>query len=290
MSREKRKLVTPKLSTYSYYKSQVNTESRSKTSRSGTLIRVIRSIRSRLSFFRLIIFFCILAVIGYMLSAETDPIIRFSSSEVNARDTSLYRSESQKIIGGSIFNRSKILFDYQSVEEDIKARFPEVESLRISFDLIGRKPVIQLQMQEPAYLYQANGATWVIDTRGIALGLRSDLKDAYAASLHTIVDEGSSSGEIGKTLMSSQQVNFLSTVISLLEKQQVVISGIYVPQNPKQLDLVVAGGEWRYKLSTVEQATSQAGTLIAARATLAANGNTPTEYVDLRSGEKVYWK
>lgn len=225
-----------------------------------------------------------------MLSAETDPIIRFSSSEVNARDTSLYRSESQKIIGGSIFNRSKILFDYQSVEEDIKARFPEVESLRISFDLIGRKPVIQLQMQEPAYLYQANGATWVIDTRGIALGLRSDLKDAYAASLHTIVDEGSSSGEIGKTLMSSQQVNFLSTVISLLEKQQVVISGIYVPQNPKQLDLVVAGGEWRYKLSTVEQATSQAGTLIAARATLAANGNTPTEYVDLRSGEKVYWK
>lgn len=290
MSREKRKLVTPKLSTYSYYKSQVNTESRSKTSRSGTLVRVIRSIRSRLSFFRLIIFFGILAVIGYMLSAETDPIIRFSSSEVNARDTSLYRSESQKIIGGSIFNRSKILFDYQSVEEDIKVRFPEVESLRISFDLIGRKPVIQLQMQEPAYLYQANGATWVIDTRGIALGLRSDLKDAYAASLHTIVDEGSSSGEIGKTLMSSQQVNFLSTVISLLEKQQVVISGIYVPQNPKQLDLVVAGGEWRYKLSTVEQATSQAGTLIAARTTLAANGNTPTEYVDLRSGEKVYWK
>jgi hypothetical protein len=170
------------------------------------------------------------------------------------------------------------------------ARFPEIASLKVSFDLIGRKPVLQLQIQKPAYLYQTGSSIWVIDNRGIALGLSGDLKDSYAASLRTVVDEGFSNGEIGKALMSSQQINFLSTVIGLLEKQQVVINNIYMPQNPKQIDLVVAGNGWRYKLSTVEQATAQAGALIAARATLAANGYVPSEYVDLRSGEKVYWK
>lgn len=280
-----------RLSTYSYYKSPINNgDKRINNARSGVLLRTYRFLRHKLSFFRLVVFLGVIAVFIFLLSAETDPIIRFASNEVNARDTSLYRSEAQKLIKKSIFNRSKLLFDYQGVEADIRTRFPEVESVKISFDIVGRKPVIQLQMQEPAYLYQTKGLTWVIDTRGIALGQRSDLKTSYTEALHTIIDEGQSDGDVGKALMSTQQVDFLSSVIKLLEKQQRVISEIFIPLNPKQIDITVVGDSWRYKLSTVEQATNQAGTLLAARATLRANGNTPTEYVDIRSGEKVYWK
>ena len=292
MSKQKRHLGNqPRVSSYSYYKSpSANTGNSSRTERSGVVLRSIRLIRSKVSFLRLIIALALLIIIIFLLSAENDPIIRFSTSEVNARDTSVYRSEIKQIISRSVFNRSKLLFDYRSVEDDIKLRFPEIESLNISFDIVGRKPVVRIQIQEPAYLYQASNLTWVIDTRGIALGQKSDLKESYIASLYTIIDEGTTEGETGKALISSQQVEYLNVVVDLLEKKQITVENIYIPLNPKQIDLTIKAENWRYKLSTEEQATNQAGTLIAARETLLVNGNTPTEYVDIRSGEKVYWK
>lgn len=246
--------------------------------------------RSNVSFLRILVVLAGFGLTVYLFSATTDPIVRFSSTGTNARETTIYRQQIQKILKKSLFNRSKLLFDYRGVERSIKAEFPELESVQISFDLIGRRPVTKLITLEPAYIFQTNGLAWVVDERGIAIGLQSDLKESFTASLETITDEVGTNAAIGSSLMSLKQTNFLSSMYKLLEKQLVVITEVFLPGSPKELDIKVAGDSWRYKLNIDEQPAGQAGTLLAAQQTFKSNNLTPTEYVDLRTSEKVFWK
>lgn len=276
---------------YTYYKSprtQLNKKTPALSTNKG--VRFFRFMIQRMSIFRILVVLTGLALLLYLMNAATDPIVRFSSGSVSARETSVYRQQIQSILKGSPFNRSKLLFDYQGVEESIKQEFPEIESVQVSFDLVGRRPVIKLFTLKPAYIFQTNGLSWVIDERGIAIGLQSELRESFTSSLQTITDEVGSKADIGTALMSSKQTSFLRSVIKLLEKQLVVVTDVLIPSNPKELDLKVAGDSWRYKLNIEEKPSTQAGTLLAAQATLKLNGNVPVEYVDLRTSEKVYWK
>jgi len=288
--RSKPKSPVTKLNNYSYYKSTSNTSSNRRITANKGLFRFAKTLKPHISIFRLLIILLGVVIVGYLLSVDIKPIIRFTSTGVNARSTDLYRSESQAIIGRSIFNRSKLTFDYRSVEEELLRSFPEIEKARISFDVVGRKPVIQIYMHKPTYLFQTNGTSWAIDDRGVAIGRRDDLKDSFTGSLAIVTDELGADVEIGDTLISPPEITFLTSVIKLLNKQQVVLESIYIPLSPKQIDLVVKGEGWRYKLNSNGKPTLQAGSLLAARETLKSNGNTPSEYVDLRVTEKVYWK
>lgn len=282
---------SPRASRYSYYKSSKTDLNRKTPARNtNKATRFLRYMIQRMSIFRILVVLTGLTLSLYLMNASTDPIVRFSLSSASARETSVYRQQIQYILKGSLFNHSKLLFDYRGVEESIKQEFPEIEAVEISFDLVGRRPVIKLFMLKPAYIFQTNGLAWVIDQRGIAIGLQSELRGSFTLSLQTITDEVGSSAAIGTVLMSSKQTNFLRSVIELLEKQQVVVTDVFVPGSPKELDLKIASDSWRYKLNIEEKPSTQAGTLLAAQATLILNGDVPVEYVDIRTSEKVYWR
>lgn len=285
----KRPDKSQRVSPYSYYKTK-NLEPSNKSKGLFKARRSLKLLGAKLSVFRILVVIFGALLLLYLLSATTDPIVRFSSTGTNARDTSIYREQIQEILKSSIFNRSKLLFDYRGVEKSIKADFPEIETVQISFDLVGRRPVMKLLTLEPTYIFQTNGLAWVVDRRGVAIGLQSDLKDSFTAQLSTIIDEVGTNAVVGTTLMSTKQTEFLGSVLQILEKQLVVVTDIYLPGSPKEIDIKVASDSWRYKLNIDEKPSGQAGTLIAAQATLKQNGNTPTEYVDLRTSEKVFWK
>lgn len=278
-----------KLNTYFYYKTS-KSPSRGRALGSRGLLHFAKALAPRISIFRLLTIVFGLVIVGFILSVDTKPIIRFTSSGVNARDTDLYRNESQAIIKQSIFNRSKLTFDYRDVEEELKSSFPEIENIRVSFDIIGRRPVIQMNMHKPTYLFQTSSISWAIDNRGVAIGRADDLKESFTGSLATIADELGADVEIGDTLISSSEIAFLTSVIELLSKQGAIVEAIYIPLSPKQIDIVLRDEGWRYKLNSEGESTFQAGTVLASRATLKANGDIPMEYIDLRVAEKVYWK
>ena len=284
--RRKQRDQTTKLNTYSYYKTNGSGGSKKDSTKRG-LSRFARAVKPHFSVFRMVVVLSGLISVGFLLSVETTPIIRFTSPGVNARDTDIYRSGAQGIIKSSVFNRSKLTFDYRGVEESLKTKFPEIETISISFDVIGRKPVIQMFMHKPTYLFSTNGTSWAIDDRGVAIGRQNDLKESFTGSLDTITDEIGVQASIGDTLISPLQVTFLTAMIDLLSKQQAVVEAIYIPLNPKQIDIVVRGEGWRYKLNSESTVTSQANQLSGYTS---ANGNTPSEYVDVRVPEKVYWR
>lgn len=282
---------SPKINPYSYYKSSVTDQNKNrKTIKKNTPGRLLWRVVHGTSLTRILIVLIGIGLGLYLMSASTDPIVRFSTSDVIARDASTYRSQIHNIIQKSIFNRSKLLFDYRGVESSIKEQFPEIGSAQISFDLVGRRPVVKIQILKPAYIFQTNGLFWVIDTRGVSIGLQSELNEAYTSSLQTVIDEVGTNAVVGTALMSAKQTNFLTSIILLLEKQLVIVEEVYIPPNPKEIDIRVASDIWRYKLSIDEPPAEQAGTLLASRATLKLNNDIPSEYVDLRTSEKVFWK
>lgn len=288
--RKRREQTAAKLNTYSYYRTSNTSRGNPKDPAKQGVSRLLRAVRPHFSVFRVLVVATGVLFAFLLLSADTTPIIRFTSSGVNARDTDLYRSGSKDVIESSIFNRTKLTFDYRGVEEALKVKFPEIESFSISFDVIGRKPVVRMSIHKPTYLFSSNGTSWAIDDRGVAIGRQEDLKDSFTSPLLTITDELGTKADIGDTLISPSQVSFLTKLVALLSKQQAIVEAIYVPLGPKQLDIILRDESWRYKLNSEGDPTLQAGTILAARATLTANRATPSEYVDIRVPEKVYWK
>jgi len=288
----KKPATTAKVNPYSYYRSTTSADStrKNRIRDPKKIIRVVDLVTKPLSLLRVFTVLTGLALGLYLVSASTNPIVRFSTTGVNARETSNYRMEIQKVLEQSAFNRSKLLFDYRGVEKSIIDKFPEIGLVQISFDLVGRRPVIKLNTLEPAYIFRTGGLSWVIDRRGVAIGLQSELKDSFTATLQNITDEVGSVATIGSVLMSPKQIDFITSVIGVLEKQLVLVTDVYLTDSPKELDIQVSSDNWRYKLNIDEKPTGQAGTLLAARETLRLNSQTPVEYVDLRAGEKVYWK
>lgn len=281
---------TSRLKAYSYYGSGTRKDHTTSVDRHGKQV-IARITRTHLSFTKICIVLLGLIAFGFISSVESTPIIRFSSSGVNPRDTEDYRKGATEIIKSTVFNKSKLTFDYKKAEEDIKKKYPEVESVSITFDLVGRKPVFQMQIHSPAYLYEVLGVRWVIDNRGIAIGRQEDLKESFTESLKTIIDESRDNNiKIGETLLAPSIVTYISTLENVLSKQLTVVESIYIPITPKEVDLVIRGENWRYKLNSEGEVTIQAGTLLAARATFNADGVVPIDYVDLRVPEKVFWK
>lgn len=274
---------------YSYYgnsrSSNVEEERGSPANPFGRFIRGLR----RISFSRALVVLAVVIVLGILLSANTSPIIRLSHEDTTARSADAYRDETERILKSSVLNRTKVTFDYTGVEEELKKSFPEVEDARVTFDVFGRRPVVQLALYSPSFRVDSNGAVWVVDSRGVSIGKQEDMgKDL--TTLPLVKDEIGLAKEPGTSLMSPGEVTFLASVLDILAEKSLSVSGIFIPRTPKELDIQLAGEGFRYRLNTDEKAGEQAGALLAARDTLSGRSEVPVEYVDLRPGEKIFWK
>ncbi len=280
-----------KLNVYSYYGSTKKSPSKRSRGSKNRLARFWRTLRS-ISLVRIALVLVGVVAIATVLSVNANPIVRFEEGVLPLHAAEVYRTTTSKVIKSSIFNRSKLTFDYSGVENKLKSEMPEITDVSISFDLVGRSPVVSLSLQPPTYRVKSAGKIWVIDNRGVVIAPESTT-DRDLSPLPLITDEIGlvlSDESIGKSLLSPGEVEFLGQVMASLKSVNITPDYVYIPATLREIDIQLSGESWRYKLNTSEQGRDQAGALLAARETLSKSGQTPTEYVDLRAGEKVFWR
>lgn len=241
--------------------------------------------------FRIIIVLFFFGMIGYLVYSSRTPIIRISDSSRPTQEVAVYRNSIEEILNDSPLYMTKLSFDYNGLAEQLRKRHPEISSVSSSFGLIGDQPVISLSFYEPAFLATSNERQWIIDSRGVAVTeLSTDqLKARYATLVNINDDIGLINGP-GDALISSGDAKYIETLINQLEGKGYVVKSITVPSSPRELDIVLDRESYRIRFSLDQQAEEQAGAAIAAITTLKKSGQTIQEYLDVRPGEKVYWK
>lgn len=236
--------------------------------------------------FRWLILIAGLFIIGWLSVASSQPIVRIAETEVPINTLDSYTEASAKIIRSNIFNHTKVSFDYLGFERDMMTQFPEISSVSTSFALIGDKPVVRLSFHKPAILVTSLGRTWIVDDRGVAIAKYTD----KMSNLPKLIDEIGVTVEAGQSVISSKDVEFVLDLHKVATEKGIIIDKFTTPQIPKQINVSVAGEGYYTKFNLNEDSAGQIGTWLVSREQLKSLNQTPSEYIDVRATEKVYWK
>ncbi len=235
-----------------------------------------------------------LIIISQLLLSANPKVVVLSSanSKVFLQSTSTYQRAATKLFTAHISNRNKLTVNVAAISSDMKNQFPELSDVSVALPFIGSRPTVYIQPAEPAFvLHTANGKFFVLDGSGRAEVAASNAQ-ITALNIPTITDESGLQVGVGGIALPGTDVAFIQTVVSQLSAQHVSIRKIVLPPVASELDVYIAGKPYFVKFDMHNQNTAlqQAGTFIATADQLAAQGTTPSRYVDVRIEGRAYYK
>ena len=243
----------------------------------------------------LVLVIAVVVSLGYISTLDLNPRIvlidgQEVSKAVNLRDQSVYQAAAQDYIKGSIVNRSKFLIDSDGLSREMKKQFPEIAAATVTLPIMGRRPVIELQATRPAFILTSGSTSMLIGTNGVALVNIKDAADVSALNLHAVSDESGVQLEAGKAALPQEQAQFISIIIEQLEKQGFQIESLTIPKSPYDLNVRIKGKGYYGKFNILEDPLQQAGSFIALSKKLENDKINPSEYIDVRVGERVFYR
>lgn len=228
--------------------------------------------------------------IGYMLTLSTLPRI-ITNNQDNMpllRPIEDYEKAASGILRGSVLNRNKVTIDVAGFNSAMKQQFPEIEQADLTVPLVEQRPVLKLSFSKPVIkLSTIKSGTYLLDANGRAL-LR-EVKNESKSDLPLVVDESGLSIEVGKGVLTKQTIDFITTVNHQLSSQNHKVESMSLPPNAHRLHVKIADKPYHLKFNTLTDAKIASGSAIALIKKLDADHITPSQYIDLRVEEKVYY-
>lgn len=236
-----------------------------------------------------------LAVIGLavlyatLLTPNAKIVIKDSpTAREELRSTAVYQQAADSILSG-VSNRSKLTLNPEDVASKLQSQFPELRQVNVTIPLLGKRPVITLEPVQPALVISGNGGNFVIDTDGKAIARTTDLPEA-SKSLRTVTDQSGLEIKAGQRILPQESVAFITTYAQHLQAKNVKITALILPPAPDELDVRVDGQPYVIKTNLLGDSRVQAGMYLAVRDKFKADNTTPSEVVDTRVEERVYYK
>lgn len=272
------------------YKQQQSFGNRSGSVQSTKQI-VNDSMSTSISYPRLLFLVPVIFVIGYVLYASQNPIIRIPDSARPTQEVSVYRSSVEEAIKSTYLNRTKLTFNYSEISRSLREKHPEIASVAISFAPFGDQAVVSLDFYEPEMIALSRGKEWIIDSRGVAISELSteQLRQRYVSFLRIRDDIGLVQRN-GDSLMSADDIIFVANALEYFEIEGYDVDSTTLPNNPRELVIRLKNVGYLIRLNLDNDPREQVGTAIASIESLRAASLTPSEYIDVRPGEKVYWR
>jgi hypothetical protein len=252
--------------------------------------------RTKKNFFHhvpaLLLLIAVLASVVFISTLNPVAKVVLVDVEKNAtiRSEDIYRAKAEEFIAGSLINRSKLMFDSAGLVAEFKDSFPEVAAATVTVPIMGRRPVVEIQTTRPAFILASETNAVLVGNNGVALANTRDLKDLSKLGLRSVNDETGLDIEIGKPALPQEQAQFISVVVEQLEKQKFRIDSLTIPQSPYDLHVRLQGQKYFIKFNILEDPKQQAGAFVALQKQLSKDGKAPSQYVDVRVGERIFYK
>lgn len=238
----------------------------------------------------------LLAVIGLSLSAlyittlQPSAVLRTEKNSVTLQSEKVYREYIEKTLSSSVMNKSKLTFDSKKFEQDMIREFPELSSVIVSIPLISHKPIVNLTAQQPVLLMGSEKGVFILNKNGQAIVKASANRPVEGLTVPLVRDDANIPIELGKGALTSQDVAFITSLVSQFENKKIGIDSLTLPPLASELHVKPTGEKYYIKFSLLTDPRIVTGQYFAARKKFTADNITPSEYVDSRVEEKVFFK
>lgn len=214
------------------------------------------------------------------------PQVRFANEQSPYRDITDYQMMLRELMSSSLLNRSKLTINATKFENNILATFPEIDAARIVLPIIGRRPSITLHIRRPALLLTTKTNALILDNTGKAVSEVNQLPSSVVSGLLSLQDDSGLEVYLGDQAVTTETVAFIDNVRKQLEDKKMIIEKLVLPAVVNELDIYIRDLPYRLKADVSGNARSQIGAFLAAK----DNGIKPSEYIDVRVEEKVFYK
>lgn len=239
---------------------------------------------------RLISVFILLAAIAFVIiyGLLTDPTHpRVVASSIDYHSAQDYLSFIKQQLNSPL-NHSKLTFASANLKRAIEAKFPEVTNVDVELPILGRDPVIRLDISPIAILLKAQGSNAIlVSGQGRLVGAMIDLKKAKG--LIKVNDQSGVDISEGGQIFSTQQVSFLKTVAGEVTAHGLIAS-FSLPATAQEVDMHIAGQVYTVKMDMGGDGLEQTGAYLAAKHYFLTRHHSPAQYLDVRVDGKVFFK
>lgn len=206
------------------------------------------------------------------------------------RNTEEYAQKVDEILRDNPMNRTKITIQTFQVEQALLDAYPELQDVVLRLPVLGRKPNLVVHIRQPAALLSAANRTYVLDVNGIAVSEASQISAEDKNGLPIIQDQSGIDIKLGKQVLTTETIQFVLDANYQLASKSFKISGLTLPISVNELDIRLEGLPYYVKTDATGNVREQIGSFIAVHDYLQEQGITPTEYIDVRVEEKVFYK
>lgn len=240
----------------------------------------------------LLAMFVIVACVLYATSLDSQPRIQINSSTNKQllRDSNFYQKAGGKIIQSSIFNRSKLTIDTNGVAAELEGEYPELGKVSVIIPLVSRRPIIEVQPAQAMIRLTGSSGSFIVDEQGRVLVKGADATSRVRDSLPNVIDESGLKLELGKQVLPITVVDFINQLASQLNAKHITSQSLTLPAIANELHLRVEGTTYYVKFDLQGDPRQQAGAYLAAKEKFETDKTTPSEYLDVRVPEKVFYK
>jgi len=234
----------------------------------------------------------IVASLFYASLLDNRPRVMVSASSTGKplqRPNSVYEAYIAKQMNNSFTNKSKLTFNGEPIVVNLQKQFPEVASAIVTIPIVGHRPVVHIAVSSPAFILGSTSGAYYISADGKPLVRVSEVESPLS-NIITVTDETSLPVTIGKQILPTDTVSFISDVIRQLQATSIPIQSVTLPQEANELQVRIVGEPYVIRYNTLGDARTETGTFLAVKKRLEGSREAPKEYIDVRVEERAYYK
>ena len=275
--------------TFSYY-SKRSSQSEAKKPRGAR-----RKLNIWKTLLRLPIYLAIIAIVlcvGYILTLSSSPriIILNQSKLPDLRPATDYSQAAQNLLKSSIVNLTKITINTKKIETELKNHFPELSKVALTLPIMGRRPVIKIEVAKPVLMLRSDNIDYVLSGEGRAIITANDAQAALVSELPVVNDEAGLDINLGDKILTGEEVSFINEIFAQFRAKNLIIEELILPLLPSELQVKIKGVPYFVKFDLLGNSKTQIGSFFAVKQRLKVRKITPQRYIDVRVEGKAYYK
>ncbi len=227
----------------------------------------------------------------YSVTLSTNPRLVVKNDRYSSllHNQAVYQEAAAKALSDNLMSRTKITFDSSDFDKRMKQQFPELTATAVTLPLMGRRPVVEVVVGQPALVIRSSSGQFLLDSTGRVIAKLS-MKQLDSLTLPIVDDQGNQSYELGKGGLPSQSVEFITTFITELAQDNMKVQSVQLPPTASEAQFKLDSETYYIKTSLQTDVRIAAGSYLALKQKLDSERAKPAEYVDVRVEEKVYYK
>lgn len=234
----------------------------------------------------------IVASLLYASVLNDQPRLQVYASESGRslqRSDEVYRDFVSKKLSSSVFNKSKLTFNSQSIAESLQQQFPEIDSAIVTLPLLGHKPIVRIAVSSPVFILATSNGSYYMNDKGMPLVRVSDV-EKQPENVSVVTDETGLPIKAGKQILTTDTVRFISQLLEQLNATKTAYESVTLPLEANEVQVKPMGAPYTVRFNSNQDARTQVGTFLAVKQRLEGKGETPGEYIDVRVEERAYYK